>query len=237
MWMALKAYGVQLEELHVGAGTMTASLIDYLSTLSGLKILWLNLVSSTLPTGTAAEFWSTVFPSHINTLEQFVLYAAEEGEWCFFPHNHSLITKCARLKALGLCLLCRSEQNLLTQNLVVHDAVSGSSHCKSAICEMLNEISQKAVIDMVVTDMPWLEYLNLEVAGPIGPIGPKYGTLRWNYSETAICNWIPTYDPPDSCGYLPWVSVGDIHEPRMFASRKCGMKLVYEEVKMNQKTY
>ncbi len=132
MWMALKASGIQLEELDLGTSTMAASLIDYLSTFSGLKKLRLNLVCSTSPTGTAARFWSAVFPNHINTLEHFALYAAEEGEWCFFPHNRSLIVQCARLKLLELCISCRSEQVLSPENLILDDAVSGSSHSKTS---------------------------------------------------------------------------------------------------------
>ncbi len=91
---------------------------------------------------------------------------------------------------------------------------------------------------MAVTDMPCLEHLNLQVAGPIGP---PDGTLKWRYNEVMICNWIPTYEPPASCGYLPWLSVGELHGRwsrflRMFGTQTCGVKLAYEEVKMCDET-
>ena len=121
MWMALKKSGIQLEELELGEGTMTASLIDYLSTFSGLKKLHLNLIRSTSPTGTAAQFWSAAFPNHTNTLEDFALYAAKEGEWCFSTNNRPLIVQCTKLKLLGLCILSQFDQNVL---LPMDDAVS-----------------------------------------------------------------------------------------------------------------
>ena len=98
----------------------------------------------------------------------------------------------------------------------------------------LNGISQRAMLDMAVTDMPCLEHLNLRVAGPIGP---RDGILRWTYGEAMICNWLPTYEPPTSCGYLPWLYVGELCENqrtflRIFGTRNCDMKLTYEEVKI-----
>ena len=125
MWMALKASGIRLEELDLREGAMAVSLVDYLSTFSGLKKLRLNLICFTSPTGTAAQFWSTALPNHTNTLEEFILYAGEEGEWCFSTHNRSLIVQCTKLKSLGLCILCPSEQDVLPENLILDDVVSG----------------------------------------------------------------------------------------------------------------
>jgi len=85
---------------------------------------------------------------------------------------------------------------------------------------------------MAVTDMPCLEHLNLQVAGPVGP---PDGILRWKYDEVMICNWLPTYEPPTSCEYLPWLSVGGVHErqnrfSRLFGTRNCDTELAYEEI-------
>jgi len=137
MWMALKASGIRLEELDLREGAMAVSLVDYLSTFSGLKKLRLNLICFTSPTGTAAQFWSTALPNHTNTLEEFILYAGEEGEWCFCTHNRSLIVQCTKLKSLGLCILCQSEQDVLPKNLILDDVVSGPHFydCKLAKAE------------------------------------------------------------------------------------------------------
>ena len=106
----------------------------------------------------------------------------------------------------------------------------------TASWQRLNGISQKAMLDMAVTDMPCLEHLNLRVAGPIGP---RNGIFKWTYDEAMICNWLPTYEPPTSCGYLPWLSVGELREHRgtflrIFGTRNCDMKLSYKEVKAEQ---
>ena len=132
MWMALKASGIQLEELVVREGAVTASLVDYLTTISGLKILLLSLIASSSPTGTAAQFWSAAFPNHTNTLEEFALYAGDESEWCFSTQNCPLIVQCTRLMVLNLCISSQPGQDLVPNKLILDDAVSGFPHFKTA---------------------------------------------------------------------------------------------------------
>lgn len=87
---------------------------------------------------------------------------------------------------------------------------------------------------MAATDMPYLKHVNLQVAGPVGP---QDGTLRWRRDEAMICEWLPTYEPPtsSSCAYLPWISVGEQGSGflRLFGTRACDTKLVYEEVEIS----
>jgi hypothetical protein len=81
-------------------------------------------------------------------------------------------------------------------------------------------MSQKAVIDMVVIDMPYLKHLELQVANPGG-----FPNLRWGFEiEWGICDWIPTYEPPASCQYLPRLSVAG---RRFVGIRNRDTKLAY----------
>lgn len=57
---------------------------------------------------------------------------------------------------------------------------------------------------MVVTDMPYLEHLYLQVAGR-----GIWGYTGQLYIEVKIATWIPTYKPPVRCQYLPQLSVGN----------------------------
>lgn len=125
MWTALKSSGIQLEELVLGENTMTASLVDYLSSFSGLKKLRLNLICSTAPKAAAALFWSTTIPKHADTLEDFGVFAAEEGEWCFLPHNQSSFVRCTQLEFLGLSIANRrSEEDELPRQIFLDNTVS-----------------------------------------------------------------------------------------------------------------
>jgi hypothetical protein len=124
VWKALKASGTQLEELNLGSNAVSASLIDYLSSFSGLKKLRLTLMGSAFPKVSAAQFWSGAFPKHTNTLELFTVFAWEEGEWCFLPYNRPLISQCTKLKVLHLSILCRSEQDLFPNHLILDSVVS-----------------------------------------------------------------------------------------------------------------
>jgi hypothetical protein len=121
IWTALKASGIHLEELDLGYNTMAASLVDYLSTFSGLKTLRMHLIGSA---AMVARFWSAAFPNHMNTLENFALYEGGDGEWCLFLSDCSLILQCRKVKYLMLSILCGSEQGLLSENLILESTVS-----------------------------------------------------------------------------------------------------------------
>jgi hypothetical protein len=112
----MKVSGIQLEELDLGKNTMAPSLIDYLSTFSGLKKLRMKLTGSA---PTADRFWSAAFPNHSNTLEDFALYAGEDGEWCCFLNHCSLIAQCPKLKYLMLSILGSSKRRPIPEDSAV----------------------------------------------------------------------------------------------------------------------
>ena len=101
IWSTFIGSGIQLEELvH---NTTTNSLIDYLSSYSGLKKLKLTVSLFTdAPSSdeAATRFFDNVLSRHVETLESLSLEAYYEGEWCFTLRNAGLISQCTKLNHL-----------------------------------------------------------------------------------------------------------------------------------------
>ena len=106
IWSTFTGSGIQLEELvH---NTTNTSLLDYLSSYSGLKKLELSVSPSTNASSsdeTATRFFSDVLPRHLVTLESLNLDAYFEGEWCFTSRNAGLIGQCTKLNHLLMSII------------------------------------------------------------------------------------------------------------------------------------
>jgi len=97
--------GIHLEELRHDVITM--SLIDYLSSYSGLKKLHL------MDSGSYnREHWVTVdaffkksLVNHVDTLEKLTLISRGKSPWNFCSNNSMSIAKCTKLKCLAMTVL------------------------------------------------------------------------------------------------------------------------------------
>ncbi|KAH9474335.1 hypothetical protein JR316_0012793 [Psilocybe cubensis] len=104
IWDALTNLGIELEVLKVRK--VTQSLLNYLESYSGIKRL--HILSSAHPTSPteydalASRFFGTSLGMHIRTIEKLDIEAANEGLWCFGPHNMSVIASCTALVFLGI---------------------------------------------------------------------------------------------------------------------------------------
>ena len=108
IWVAFKRSNIRLEELEVGINAVADSIIDYLSSFSGLKKLRLfipNFDNQTFSDASAVKFWSESLQNHVDTIRDFSLRACYSGQWCFGRHNRSLVGKCTKLKQLTVSLL------------------------------------------------------------------------------------------------------------------------------------
>ena len=107
IWIAFRRSNIRLEELEVGFNAMADSLNDYLSSFTGLKKLSLTITGlhgGTSSNASANKFWSSGFPNHVNTIQDFSLRADYGGQWCFGLHNHSLLEKCTKLRQFTVSL-------------------------------------------------------------------------------------------------------------------------------------
>jgi len=131
IWTVLKESGIRLEELDAGDHTTAPTLIDYLSTFSGLKKLRMHLTGSV---ATVTRFWSTAFPNHINMLKDFALYSGQQGEWCLFESDRSLIVRdFTKLKCLRLSVSSLSDDGHLSPSQgVIFDRTVSISQLQSA---------------------------------------------------------------------------------------------------------
>ena len=112
IWSTFIGSGIQLEELvH---NTTTTSLIDYLSSYSGLKKLKLSVSQFTNASSSdeaATRFFNDVLPRHVETLESLSLEAYYEGEWCFTSRNTGVIKRCTKLNRLLISVVSKKSRN------------------------------------------------------------------------------------------------------------------------------
>ena len=106
IWSTFIGSGIQLEELvH---NSMTVSLIDYLSSYSGLKKLKLSVSAFTDASSSnkaATRFFNNVLSRHVETLESLSLDAWYEDEWCFTPRNAGMVSQCTKLNHLLMSII------------------------------------------------------------------------------------------------------------------------------------
>ena len=101
IWRTFLGSGIHLEELKHDLIPM--SLIDYLSSYSGLKKLRLMVESDNRNCLAAANpFFNKCLTNHVDTLEELILIARHEGPWTFCSDNSKSIAKCTRLKLLAM---------------------------------------------------------------------------------------------------------------------------------------
>ena len=106
IWSTFIGSGIQLEEL-VHNSTST-SLIDYLSSYSGLRKLELLVTpfaDASSSDEAATRFFNDVLSRHLETLESLSLEAYYEGEWCFTSQNAGLISQCTKLNHLLMSIV------------------------------------------------------------------------------------------------------------------------------------
>jgi len=101
IWSTFIGSGIQLEELvH---NSTNPSLIDYLSSYSGLRKLELSVTpfaDAASSDEAATRFFNGVLSRHLETLESLRLEAYCEDEWCFTSRNAGLISQCTKLNHL-----------------------------------------------------------------------------------------------------------------------------------------
>ena len=102
LWRTFTGSGIHLEELKHDSITM--SLIDYLSSYSGLKKLRLTVSGSDNRESWAAAdpFFNKCLGNHVDTLEELSLITRCEGPWTFCSNNSMSIAKCTKLKFLAM---------------------------------------------------------------------------------------------------------------------------------------
>jgi hypothetical protein len=108
VWNAFRRSRIRLEELRIGYTALGDSFTDYLSSFSGLKKLSISVPtfdSQAFSEASAVKFWTTGFPNHVDTLQDFSLRARFNGQWCFGSHNRALIANCTKLERLTVSLL------------------------------------------------------------------------------------------------------------------------------------
>ena len=103
IWRNFIGSGIHLEELRHDSITM--SLIDYLSSYSGLKKLRLTFEtwSDNRKHWAAADpFFNKCLVNHVDTLEELAIVAHYESPWNFCSNNSMSIAKCTKLKLLTM---------------------------------------------------------------------------------------------------------------------------------------
>ena len=226
-WSTFIGSGIQLEELvH---NTITDSLIDYLSSYSGLKKLWLSVspFMDTSPSDQAAtRFFNNVLSRHVETLESLSVKAYYEGEWCFTSQNAGVISQCTKLNHLlmGITSAKNSRDSDSVEN---DDEFDGNevenpnvvSLCFQRRCSHLKSYSstprlQKHLLDTVI-QLPLMTHLSLTVASPeysrFGGCGTGRIKHLWTTRAEIRMN-VTNYRPPPSCSYLPRVEVNGMFE-------------------------
>ena len=99
-WRHFIGSGIHLQELK--HDFITTSLIDYLSSYSGLKKLRLTVDESDECLAVADPFFNTCLLNHVDTLEELILIAHSVSSWNFCSNNSRGISKCAKLKLLAM---------------------------------------------------------------------------------------------------------------------------------------
>ena len=117
IWRTFMGSGIHLEELRHDVITM--SLIDYLSSYSGLKKL--HLMDSGSDNWVTADpfFKKCLVVNHVDTLEKLTLMAGGKGPWNFCSNNSMSITKCTKLKCLAMTVFLGGTITMTDDNLVV----------------------------------------------------------------------------------------------------------------------
>jgi hypothetical protein len=101
IWTAFLSSSIRLEELT--HDVVTNSLIDYLSSYSGLKKLGLKangFHNQKASDEAAGQFFNRALPRHMESLEVLNLEAPYAGAWCYTMHSPMLIQKCVKLRYL-----------------------------------------------------------------------------------------------------------------------------------------
>ena len=220
IWSSFVGSGIQLQELvH---NTTTNSMIDYLSSYSGLKKLKLSassFVDASSSDEAATRFFNEVLSRHVETLESLSLKAYYEGEWCFTSRNAGVISQCTKLNHLLMSIISvetsrdsdsEEDDDEFDRNKVANpNVVSFCFQTEASLQHSSTPHLQKHLLDTVV-QLPLMTHLSLTAADPEYSRGSGCGTGRirhcWTTLEEIRMN-VTNYRPPPSCSYLPEVEV------------------------------
>jgi hypothetical protein len=131
---------------------VTDSLIDYLSSYSGVKKLDLKVngfLDQEASDEAAGKFFNRALPRHAENLEVMNLEARYESAWCYSTHNSMLIQKCVKLRYLSLGLFSKQVRKIVFS--AEDDAV-------------VSDLS--AIITTAMVHMPDIQQLSLCTATP-----------------------------------------------------------------------
>ncbi|EDQ99702.1 uncharacterized protein LACBIDRAFT_295928 [Laccaria bicolor S238N-H82] len=106
IWAMLKTTDVRLTGIDVNQ--IPTSLLDYISSYSGLKKLRLARIDFETQEQSdlaAIQFYNTCLDKHTSSLEELVVKAEYEGGWCLGDEALVVISLCKKLKILEGCLV------------------------------------------------------------------------------------------------------------------------------------
>ncbi|EDQ99657.1 uncharacterized protein LACBIDRAFT_295924 [Laccaria bicolor S238N-H82] len=199
IWAILKTTDVRLIDIDVNH--ISTTLLDYISSYSGLKTLRLvplNLETLEQSDLAANQFYNLCLGKHTSSLEELVVMAGYEGEWCLGDQALAVISLCKKLKILGGKLVSAS----------LDDGV-------------------KALID-VTTQLPRLEKLTLRPANLEclrWAICGNMAMSHFQHVRTQLSRCIKEYEAMESARPVPLILVNSrkfIMEPSDSAGSAVG---------------
>lgn len=107
VWIAFRLAGVQLENIDIDM--VPNSFLDYLSSYSGLKKLYIELNKLRdlqLSDSLACRFFKESLRNHTHSLEELVLSTSYEGLWCIGSHNLELLGQCKNMERICMSVNC-----------------------------------------------------------------------------------------------------------------------------------
>jgi hypothetical protein len=117
IWPAFLVEGIHLTSLHTQE--VTAELLSYLGSYSGLRTLQLTLdVEQEDEISLAHDFFDDVLPNHADTIEELHILPMWDGPWCFQLENAQSILKCQMLVHLSLTVTHPSQSVEPRESLV-----------------------------------------------------------------------------------------------------------------------
>ncbi|KAF9532566.1 hypothetical protein CPB83DRAFT_846985 [Crepidotus variabilis] len=194
LWAALFESGIYLEEVE--HDWISESLIEYLSSFSGLRTLQLQVqqFENHLQADAAKlEFFSRAFPKHASSLEMFIIDSTAESQWRCTPDFLQHIIGCPRLKRVGFGV----DSAMLNKKLGKQDELPDTNIIKQ-------------FLDLALPSLHQLENAALHSAALNGYRRSRCGSsanLTAARTTALIEENIEHYQSPPGCQYLPCLYV------------------------------
>ncbi|PPQ73294.1 hypothetical protein CVT24_012317 [Panaeolus cyanescens] len=190
-WKAVEEKGVRLEDIIVDR--IPSSLVDYLSSYSGLKRFSLSkrILEGSVPNEPsddidAERFHLEALPKHASTMEGLILNVRFEDKWCADPSYFTGIAQCTSLRSIGLCfgfhqLQFEELDELDFGNEIMNLRLKG---------ELGISILTHAFFDAIHENCPLID--TIQIFHPV-PFPTPDGILgfadRWGVTQWAIATW------------------------------------------------